>query len=304
MNTIKDLLSNTPIDKTDARVLLGHLLEQCLGWPRSALISRDQEYLPESLISQWRTLEERRLQGQPVAYLIGKKGFHGIELMVSPAVLIPRPETELLVDFAIEEIGRRLAHSHESLELKVLDLGTGSGAIALALAHALRESHQNTLKMEVLGIDASSEAISLARENARALDLYPGVQFMQSDWFTELPKGWLGSFDLILSNPPYIDPSDPHLQEGDLRFEPRKALTDEHDGLQCIRLILNQCQDFLKGDGLIAVEHGYDQAEPVRTLMNQVGLSAVESWPDLAGHMRISVGRSVGHMGPKNPITK
>ena len=304
MNTIKDLLSNTPIDKTDARVLLGHLLEQCLDWPRSALISRDQEHLSESLISQWRTLEERRLQGQPVAYLIGKKGFHGIELTVSPAVLIPRPETELLVDFAIEEIGRRLAHSHESLELKVLDLGTGSGAIALALAHALRESHQNTLKMEVLGIDASNEAISLARENARALDLYPGVQFMQSDWYADIPREWLGSFDLILSNPPYIDPSDPHLQEEDLRFEPRIALTDEHDGLQCIRVILDQCQDFLKGDGLIALEHGFNQAEPVRTLMNQVGLSAVESWPDLAGHMRISVGRSVGRMGPKNPITK
>lgn len=298
------MLSNTPIDKTDARVLLGHLLKQCLGWPRSALVSRDQEHLSESLISQWRTLEERRLQGQPVAYLIGKKGFHGIELTVSPAVLIPRPETELLVDFAIEEVGRRLVHSHETLGLKILDLGTGSGAIALALAHALRESHQNTLNIEVLGIDASSDAISLARENARALDLHTGVQFMQSDWFADIPKGWLGSFDLILSNPPYIDPSDPHLQEGDLRFEPRRALTDEHDGLQCIRLILDQCQAFLKGDGLIALEHGFDQAEPVRTLMNQVGLSAVESWLDLAGHTRISIGRSVCHMGPKNPITK
>jgi release factor glutamine methyltransferase len=304
VNTLKDLLSNTPIDKTDARVLLGHLLEQCLGWPRSALVSRDQEHLSKSLISQWRTLEERRLQGQPVAYLIGKKRFHGIELMVSPAVLIPRPETELLVDFAIEEIGRRLAHSHESVELKVLDLGTGSGAIALALAHALRESHQNTLKIEVIGIDASSDAIALACKNAIALDLHPGVQFMQSDWYADLPREWLGSFDLILSNPPYIDPSDPHLQAGDLRFEPRKALTDEHDGLQCIRLILDQCQDFLKGDGLIALEHGYDQAEPVRTLMNQVGLSAVESRADLAGHMRISIGRSVGRMDTKNPITK
>jgi len=300
VNTIKDLLSSTPIDKTDARILLAHLLEQYLGWPRSALISRDQEHLPESLISQWRTLEERRLQGQPVAYLIGKKGFHGIELAVSPAVLIPRPETELLVDFAIEEIRRRLAHSHESLELKVLDLGTGSGAIALALAHALRDSHQNTLKIEVVGIDASNDAIALARENARALDLHTWVQFMQSDWYAGLPREWLGSFDLILSNPPYIDPRDPHLQAGDLRFEPRKALTDEHDGLQCIRLILDQCQDFLKGDGLIALEHGYDQAEPVCALMNQEGLSAVASRADLAGHMRISI----GHKAPKTPITK
>jgi release factor glutamine methyltransferase len=170
----------------------------------------------------------------------------------------------------------------------------------LALAHALRDSHQNTLKIAVLGIDASSDAIALARENARALDLHPGVQFIQSDWYADIPREWLGSFDLILSNPPYIDPSDPHLQAGDLRFEPRRALTDEHDGLQCIRLILDQCQDFLKGDGLIALEHGYDQAEPVRILMNQVGLSAVASRADLAGHIRISVGR----MGPKNPINK
>jgi len=226
VRTIKDLLSITPIDKTDARVLLGHLLEQSLGWPRSALVSKDQEKLPESLISQWRELEQGRLQGQPIAYLIGKKGFHGIELNVNPSVLIPRPETELLVDLAIEEIKCQITHSDQVLKLRVLDLGTGSGAIALALANAIRESDQDNLKIEVIGIDASSDAITLAHQNAIALDLSDAVQFIQSDWYTNIPKEWLGSFDLILSNPPYIDPSDPHLQEGDLRFEPRKALTD------------------------------------------------------------------------------
>ena len=298
MSTIKDLLSITPIDKTDARVLLGYLLEQFLGWPRSALVSKDQEKLPDSLISQWRELEQSRLRGQPVAYLIGKKGFHGIELNVNPSVLIPRPETELLVDLAIEEIKCHITHSDQLLKLKVLELGTGSGAITLALANAIRESDQDTLKIEVIGIDASSDAITLAHQNAIALDLSDVVQFIQSDWYKNIPKKWLGSFDLILSNPPYIDPGDPHLQEGDLRFEPRKALTDEYDGLQCIRLILDGCQEFLKGDGLIALEHGYDQAEQVCALLNQAGLSCVESRPDLAGHMRISIGRKA----PKTPL--
>ena len=298
MSTIKDLLSITPIDKTDARILLGHLLEQSLGWPRSALVSKDQEKLPDSLISQWRELEQGRLRGHPVAYLIGKRGFHGIELNVNPSVLIPRPETELLVDLAIEEIKCQITHSDQVLKLRVLDLGTGSGAIALALANAIRESDQDTLKIEVIGIDASSDAITLAHQNAKALDLSDVVQFIQSNWYTNIPKEWLGSFDLILSNPPYIDPRDPHLHEGDLRFEPRKALTDEHDGLQCIRLILVQCQEFLKGDGLIALEHGYDQAAQVRALLNQAGLSDVESRPDLAGHMRISIGRKA----PKTPL--
>ncbi len=298
MKTIKDLLSNTPIDKSDARVLLGHLVEQHLGWPRSALVSKDQELLPKELVAQWHEFEQGRLHGQPVAYLIGKKGFHGIDLTVNSSVLIPRPETELLVDLAIVEIKQRIANVPQGSSLRVLDLGTGSGAISLAIAHALRDTNQSGVKIEVIGVDASSEAIKLARENAIRLHLNNRVQFFQSDWYQDIPTELLGSFDLILSNPPYIPPSDTHLHQGDLRFEPRIALTDEHDGLQCIRLILARCHDFLKNEGLIAIEHGYDQAEQVRTLMNQVGLFNTESRPDLAGHLRISIGQK----SPKTPL--
>ncbi|CAN1488006.1 HemK Methylase of polypeptide chain release factors [Burkholderiaceae bacterium] len=298
MKTIKDLLSNTPIDKSDARVLLGHLVEQHLGWPRSALVSKDQELLPKELVAQWHEFEQGRLHGQPVAYLIGKKGFHGIDLTVNSSVLIPRPETELLVDLAIVEIKQRIANVPQGSSLRVLDLGTGSGAISLAFAHALRDTNQSGAKIEVIGVDASSEAIKLARENAIRLHLNNRVQFFQSDWYQDIPTELLGSFDLILSNPPYIPPSDTHLHQGDLRFEPRIALTDEHDGLQCIRLILARCHDFLKNEGLIAIEHGYDQAEQVRTLMNQVGLFNTESRPDLAGHLRISIGQK----SPKTPL--
>ncbi len=159
MKTIKDLLSNTLIDKSDARVLLGHLVEQHLGWPRSALASKDRELLPSELLAQWHKFEQDRLQGQPVAYLIGKKGFHEIELTVNSSVLIPRPETELLVDLAIVEINQRIANVPQGSSLRVLDLGTGSGAISLAIAHALRNTNQSGVNIEVIGVDASSEAI-------------------------------------------------------------------------------------------------------------------------------------------------
>ncbi len=289
-HTIAGLLESTPLDKTDAKVLLGHLINQYLGWPRSALISRNQELLPNQLIVAWKSFEARRLSGIPVAYLTGIKGFHGIELKVNEAVLIPRPETELLVDLALEEI-QRIHASSPNQSIQVLDLGTGSGAIALAIAHATSTISEASIDIHVFGIDQSSAAIELGRENAIGLDLDKSVEFLMSNWYAAIPDRYQGAFDMIVSNPPYIQKDDPHLQAGDLRFEPQSALTDFGDGLSCIRQILDGAHEYLKPGGLIAIEHGYDQAAAVTKLMKTQRLQGATSLPDLAGHLRVSLAR-------------
>ncbi len=289
-HTIAGLLESTPLDKTDAKVLLGHLINQYLGWPRSALISRNQELLPNQLIVAWKSFEARRLSGIPVAYLTGIKGFHEIELKVNEAVLIPRPETELLVDLALEEI-QRIHASSPNQSIQVLDLGTGSGAIALAIAHATSAISEASIDIDVFGIDQSSAAIELARENAKALGLDTSVTFSTNNWYMAIPDRYRTAVDIIVSNPPYIQKDDPHLQTGDLRFEPQSALTDYGDGLSCIGQILDGAHQYLKPGGLIAIEHGYDQAASVTALMKTEGFQEIASLPDLAGHPRISLAR-------------
>ena len=289
-HTIAGLLESTPLDKTDAKVLLGHLINQYLGWPRSALISRNQELLPNQVIVAWRSFEARRLPGVPVAYLTGIKGFHGIELKVNEAVLIPRPETELLVDLTLEEI-QRIHMSAPHQPIRVLDLGTGSGAIALAIAHATSAISEASIDIEVLGIDQSSAAIKLARDNAIALGLDTSVTFLTSNWYAAIPDRYRNTVDIIVSNPPYIQKDDPHLQAGDLRFEPQSALTDYGDGLSCIRQILDGAHEYLKPGGLIAIEHGYDQAAALTELMKTQRLQGAASLPDLARHLRVSLAR-------------
>ena len=289
-HTIAGLLESTPLNITDAKALLGHLINQYLGWPRSALISRDQEPLPDEILLAWKSFEARRLSGVPVAYLTGTKGFHGIELKVNEAVLIPRPETELLVDLALEEIQRIHARSPNQ-SIQVLDLGTGSGAIALAIAHATSAISKASIDIDVFGIDQSSAAIELARDNAKSLGLDTSVTFLTSNWYAAIPDRYRSAVDIIVSNPPYIQKDDPHLQTGDLRFEPQSALTDNDDGLSCIRQILNGTHQYLKPGGLIAIEHGYDQAAAVTALMKTEGFQAITSLPDLAGHLRISLAR-------------
>ena len=288
-NTIAALLESTPVNKTDAKALLGHLLDKHLGWPRSALISRDQEPLPNELLIAWKSLESQRISGVPVAYLIGVKGFHGIELKVNEAVLIPRPETELLVDLALEEMGR-IHTKVPNQAIQILDLGTGSGAIALAIAHECTISKE-PINLSFLGVDQSTAAIKLARENAKALGLNHLVEFLPSNWYDAIPNRYQTAFDVIISNPPYIQKDDPHLHEGDLRFEPKAALTDDGDGLSCIREIVNHAHHYLKPGGLIAVEHGYDQAAEISVLLENHAFHDIGAITDLAGHLRVTQAR-------------
>lgn len=291
LSTTQSLLDSTLLNNVDARVLLGHLLEQRLSWPRSALISKNQETLPLDLVDEWKALEQNRLLGIPVAYLVGKKAFHAIELKVSPAVLIPRPETELLVDLAIEEVKNQIQRNSRKPLIRILDLGTGSGAIALAIGYQLKTQNQSNPIIEILGIDLSSSAIELSNENANRLGLTDRVRFLQSNWYDGIPSEFKNSVDLIVSNPPYIHRDDPHLRQGDLRFEPRDALTDQADGLTCIRTILSGCNLYLSQGGWVAIEHGFEQADSVSTIMRANELTDVLSAPDLAGHLRVSIGR-------------
>jgi release factor glutamine methyltransferase len=225
---------------------------------------------------EWESLVSRRANGEPIAYILGKKGFHNIELQVGPGVLIPRPETELLVDIALSEITKLRKAT------KVLDLGTGSGAIALAIASA-------SPLASLIATDQSAEALAIARQNTERLNLTNRVQFSQGSWYEAIDPQ--NQFDVIVSNPPYIADQDPHLTRGDLRFEPTSALTDFGSGLSCLQAIISEANHFLNPGGLIAVEHGYDQSDAVVDLMKIAGLLDIQVHLDLAGLSRAASGR-------------
>ena len=258
---------------------MAHVLEKHYQLPRSALLSRDDMELSSEASLQWQSLQSKRLAGEPIAYLIGKRGFHDIELYVAPGVLIPRPETELLVEIGLQEIARL----HGSA--KVLDLGTGSGAIALAIANASPHAL-------VTATDQSFEALDIAKTNAQLLKLEARVQLMQGSWYEALSSDT--QFDIILSNPPYISILDPHLNQGDLRFEPISALTDHASGLTCLEAIIDGAKVHLNPNGLIAIEHGFDQSDEVVDLLKTSGLSDIQTYLDLAGHHRVASGRNSG----------
>ncbi|QDQ85471.1 peptide chain release factor N(5)-glutamine methyltransferase [Paraburkholderia megapolitana] len=272
MDTVAALLRVSPLAPLEARILLGHVL----GWRRTELITRSDEPLDAALVARFRTLEARRVAGEPVAQLIGSREFFGLDFEVTPDVLIPRPETELLVETALAAlVGRRVP--------RVLDLGTGTGAIAVAIASERPDAR-------IWATDRSAEALGVAARNAaRLLDpARPGgpLQFAQGDWYAALDTAL--HFDVIVSNPPYIASGDPHLSQGDLRFEPRGALTDEADGLAAIRTIVAGAPRHLVPGGALWIEHGYDQAAAVRALLTERGLLAASSARDLAGIERIS----------------
>ena len=254
---------------------MAHVLDKHYQLPRSTLISRDEMELSEPALEEWNSLESRRLNGEPVAYLIGKRSFHNIELQVAPGVLIPRPETELLVDITLQEVK---SIENSIFTPKILDLGTGSGAIALAIANQAPYA-------QVHATDQSLEALTIAKSNAKSLGLENRVEFAQGSWYQALKENEI--FDIIVSNPPYIPAQDPHLIVGDLRFEPINALTDHSTGLSCLEVIILGAKNYLKPMGLLAVEHGFDQSAAVLKLMKTVGLSDIQAHQDLSGHHRV-----------------
>ncbi|MBI5438849.1 MAG: peptide chain release factor N(5)-glutamine methyltransferase [Nitrosomonadales bacterium] len=297
------LESALSLDSGAARIEVQMLLQQVLGVSRAHLLAHPEQVPDEAQVAAYRALLQRRLAGESLAYILGEREFFGLDFKVTPATLIPRPDTELLVDLALQRIPQplmkqlaiRLGHQKtmaKSLVIpaspcqggsehayRVLDLGTGSGAIALSIAHARPD-------IEVTAVDASPEALDVAQENVRRLNL-GNARLLRSDWFSALAGE---RFDLIVSNPPYIAAADMHLAQGDLRFEPRAALASGADGLDDIRRIVVQAREHLNTGGWLLLEHGYDQAVRVRVLLQQAGFAEVFSARDLAGTERVSGG--------------
>lgn len=260
------------IDAADAEILLAH----ALGASRSWLFAHATDALHAGPHGRFEDLVARRLAGEPVAYLVGHRGFWSLDLRVTPETLIPRPETELLVELALERLPRGTASA-------VADLGTGSGAIALAIA---RERPQ----ARVVATDASGGALVVARANAEAHHL-DHVEFRCGMWCAPLGRE---RFDLIASNPPYIADADPHLGQGDLRFEPRSALAAGDDGLDDIRLIARDTPAHLVDGGWLLLEHGLDQGAAVRALLADAGFDDVATHRDLEARDRVTLGRWQG----------
>jgi release factor glutamine methyltransferase len=266
--TVRQALAQCGLVPVDAKVLLAHVL----GCNRAWLAAHETDGLTQDEASAFAALCNRRRAGEPVAYLTGTREFWGLMLAVTSDVLIPRPETETLVEFALSKLPRDRA-------LRVLDLGTGSGAIALALAHDRPDA-------AVLATDHSEAALAVARGNAQRLKL-TNVSFAAADWYAGMPPG---TFDLIASNPPYIGAVDPHLQEGDLRFEPVAALSPGVDGQSALRAIIGGARARLAPGGWLAVEHGYDQSDAVQALFRDAGFAEVIALRDLAGIPRVVAG--------------
>lgn len=261
------------LDAASARLEVQYLLQQVLGKTRAWLLAHPEALLDPAQKNAYMAALQRRLQGEPIAYILGEREFYGLKFKVTPATLIPRPETELLVELALQRIPRDQAS-------RVLDLGAGSGAIALSIAHERPQA-------EVTGVDASSQALQVAQENAARLGI-GNATFLHGDWYA--PVGGK-RFDVIVSNPPYVAENDPHLHQGDLRFEPVSALASGRDGLDDIRRIISGACAHMEPDGWLLLEHGYDQAAKVCALLTESGFGEVFSAPDLAGIARVSGGR-------------
>ncbi|MBS0569685.1 MAG: peptide chain release factor N(5)-glutamine methyltransferase [Proteobacteria bacterium] len=272
--TVRHLLADAQADLCDhaARGEGELLLMHALGVDRAWLIAHRDDVVAPALAGQVRCCVSRRVAGEPVAYIVGHRGFHALDLALTPDVLIPRPETELLVDLALRWIP-------QGEKVDIADLGTGSGAVALAIAHARAQTR-------VLATDASAAAMDVARGNAARLGI-GNVEFARGDWCAALG---VRCFDGIVSNPPYIADADAHLAQGDLRFEPRMALAAGADGLDAIRSIVRDAPEHLHAGGWLVLEHGHDQGAAVRALLQQSGFVDVFTERDLEGRERVSGG--------------
>jgi len=253
----------------DAELLLAHVLHKSRAW----LYTWPEHKLDEKQAEQFNRLVQRRAQGEPVAHLISQQAFWSLSLQVTADTLIPRPETELLVEKALERIP-------QSAAWRIADLGTGSGAIALALA-------KERPTCQLIASDKSMAALNVAEENAR-LNQIENIEFQHGDWLAALEDKSL--FDMIVSNPPYIKSDDPHLQQGDVRFEPAGALQAGTQGLDDLQRIIEEALPRLKPGGWLLLEHGYDQKAAVMRLLQQAGYQQVEDYPDLAGQPRVAAG--------------
>lgn len=262
------LQSSSDSARLDAELLLAH----AIGQRREYLFTWPEQELTDAQLQAFEACCVRRAGGEPVAYILGRQAFWDLELTVNPSVLIPRPETELLVEAAIE-----LLDAGRSAGANILDLGTGSGAIVLALA-----SHNAAWRLTA--VDNSTAALAVARENARRLQL-SNIEFIQTSWCDGLPQQ---RFDLIAANPPYVEPGDEHLRQGSLPFEPVAALVAEEQGLADIRAIAAQAWHCLASEAWLLIEHGYEQREAVREILSAAGYDAIECHKDLAGQDRMT----------------
>ena len=286
MESIKDWLSwgraqlaQNDVDGRESMLLMSH----CTGRSKASLYAREEDCLNSGLRQQFEQLIYARQQGQPIAYLTGHREFWSLDLAVDDAVLIPRHETELLVE-------RALFHAQSIKKGSILDLGVGSGAVALALGFELRQ-------WEVVGVELSSAALKVAEKNRHSHQLH-NVQFLQGSWFEAISPVYSSDlsqspsqFHLIVSNPPYIDSNDVHLDQGDVRFEPRSALVSRGGGYEDLKHIIHESKAYLHTNGWIMLEHGYQQAEELRDYFAQQGYVDVLTHRDLMGNERVTEGR-------------
>ena len=277
--SIDDLIRHSQLPRAEARRLLAYLTGQPLTW----FMAHGDDPAAPNIAARFQALAERRRAGEPLAYLLGQQEFYGRPFAVSPAVLIPRADTDTLVETALEQLAR-LRRQRCAVPLSLLELGTGSGIIAITLALEAPDT-------EVHAVERSPEALAMAQQNAKALGA-DRIHWHAGSWWQALARP--RRFDLIVSNPPYIAAHDHHLQQGDLRFEPPQALVAGPDGLDDLRIIIGGTPAHLTPNGWLLLEHGYDQGAPVQALLRDAGFADVFTRRDLAGQPRVSGGRWLG----------